>query len=210
MTAGGETGGDATGALDRASRLHGAGIAANSDMHPALGARRLRAALRILGDAARDDEPRRALRGRVLVSLALAESEQGHIEAGLRLLAVAEDLLPADRRAVLHGQRGMLLRRTGRDDLALIEYARALDLLREHAWFAGDGQRPAQRRYEHGRGERLPGRRRRRDGGDDLVSPGPAIGETARRGPGRGGRPGGGVRVRVLRRGLIRLHRRSR
>ena len=133
MTAGPGTGGELSDALARASRLHAAGIAANSDMHPVLGARRLRAALRVLGDAARDDAPRRALRGRTLVSLALAESEQGHVEAGLRLLGEAEDLLPADRRGVLHGQRGMLLRRTGRDDLALLEYARALASLDERA-----------------------------------------------------------------------------
>ena len=66
-----------------------------------------------------------------MVSLALAESEQGNTDTGLRLLGVAETLLPPDRRGTLHGQRGMLLRRTGRDDLALLEYSRALDLLDE-------------------------------------------------------------------------------
>lgn len=120
-------------ALQRAAQLHAAGIAANSDMHPALAARRLRAALRVLGDPARGDEATQALRGRMLVSLALAESEQGHTEAGLRLLAEAGELLPADQQGVLRGQRGMLLRRTGRDDLALIEYVAALDLLDEQA-----------------------------------------------------------------------------
>lgn len=133
MTTTGSGKGSAARDLERASRLHAAGIAANSDMHPVLGARRLRAALRLLGDPAHDDEPRHALRGRTLVSLALAESEQGHIDTGLQLLDAAEALLPTDRRAVLHGQRGMLLRRTGRDDLALLEYARALDLLDEHS-----------------------------------------------------------------------------
>jgi tetratricopeptide (TPR) repeat protein len=124
-------GADAGSALERASQLHAAGIAANSDMHPVLGARRLRAALRVLGDPARDDEPRRALRGRTLISLALAESEQGRTEAGLRLLDEAEPLLPREQLGVLHGQRGMLLRRTGHDDLALREYTAALQLLDE-------------------------------------------------------------------------------
>jgi tetratricopeptide (TPR) repeat protein len=115
----------------RASALHAAGVAANTDMRPVLAARRLRAALRALGDPGHDRPAERVLRGRILVSLALAESERGRVGDGLALLDEAERLLPQHRQGVLHGQRGMLLRRTGRDDLALTEYGAALDALRE-------------------------------------------------------------------------------
>ncbi|MEN3305667.1 MAG: hypothetical protein V7603_1869, partial [Micromonosporaceae bacterium] len=115
----------------RAGALHAAGVAANTDMRPVLAGRRLHAALRALGDPARDGEPERVVRGRILVTLALAESERDRLAAGLALLDEAERLLPGVQHGVLHGQRGMLLRRTGRDDLALVEYGAALDVLRE-------------------------------------------------------------------------------
>jgi CHAT domain-containing protein len=114
--------------LERAARLHAAGIAANAQMHPVTGVRLLRQALRILQNVGESAQP---LRGRVLLSLALAESERGAVGAGLQLLDEAEGMLPPAQRGVLHGQRGMLLRRTGRDDMALAEYARALRLLDE-------------------------------------------------------------------------------
>ncbi|MBB5872621.1 tetratricopeptide (TPR) repeat protein [Allocatelliglobosispora scoriae] len=122
--------------MTRAEALYAAGRAANTDMRPVLAARRLRAALRALGEApavavSGETGPADLLRGRILVTLALAESEQGRIETGLRLLGEAEAFLPPGERGVLHGQRGMLLRRTGRDDLALEEYAAALAVLTE-------------------------------------------------------------------------------
>jgi hypothetical protein len=113
-----------------AARLHAAGVAANADMRPAAAARMLRMALSQLDRGADVPQPG-PLRGRILVSLALAESEQGHTSEGLRLLRQAESCLPMDQRGVLHGQRGMLLRRTGRDDLALEEYTEALSVLDE-------------------------------------------------------------------------------
>ncbi len=113
-----------------AADLHAAGVAANADMRPVAAARKLRAALRELDGAAGELAPG-PLRGRILVSLALAESEQGHISEGLVLLSQAEPWLPADQRGVLYGQRGMLLRRTGRDELALEQYAAALSALNE-------------------------------------------------------------------------------
>ncbi|MFF5296104.1 CHAT domain-containing protein [Paractinoplanes globisporus] len=85
----------------------------------------MRAALRLAGDA----EPE--ARGRVLVSLAWAESERGQVALGFRLLDEAEPLLSADRRAVLHAQRAVLLWRNGRNDLALAEYDRAVAGLTE-------------------------------------------------------------------------------
>ena len=113
-----------------AAELHAAGVAANADMRPVAAARILRTALRQLGRAPGEPAPG-LLRGRILVSLALAESEQGHISQGLRLLRQAESCMPMDQRGVLYGQRGMLLRRTGRDELALEQYAAALSVLDE-------------------------------------------------------------------------------
>ncbi|MEU7821709.1 CHAT domain-containing protein [Catellatospora sp. NPDC049133] len=112
-----------------AAALHAAGVAANADMRPADAAASLRQALSVL-DAA--GEHRSVLRGRILLSLALAESEQGHVDTGLQLLADAEQLLPPGHRGTLHGQRAMLLRRTGRDDQALTSYGHALAELSEH------------------------------------------------------------------------------
>jgi len=109
-------------AIDRVLARHAAGIAASADGHPAVAVRRLRAALRDVGTAAE-------LRGRILVSLAWAEAERGRTDTGFRLLDEAEPLLPADQRGVLYGQRGLLLRRTGQDELALRQYDAAIALL---------------------------------------------------------------------------------
>jgi tetratricopeptide (TPR) repeat protein len=114
---------------ERAAALHTAGIEANADMRPRVAVRRLHEALEILGPADPDDVATSALRGRILVTLALAESEQGHIQAGLDLLDEAEPLLSPAGRGALYGQRGLLLRRTGRDRLAADAYGTALSLL---------------------------------------------------------------------------------
>lgn len=111
----------------RATTLHLAGVAANAQMRPLVALRHLRRALEALDGATGPDADR--LRGRVLVSAALAESERGEVASGLALLARAEPLLPRAERGTLHGQRGILLRRGGRDDLALAAYGRALQLL---------------------------------------------------------------------------------
>ncbi|BCJ74905.1 CHAT domain-containing protein [Catellatospora sp. IY07-71] len=117
----------------RAAELHAAGVAATNDMRPALGARRHRAALRVLDDAPPGGDPAEdaALRARILVSLAYAVSELGRIAEGLGHLDEAERLLPPQQRGTLHGQRAVMLRRTGRDDEALAEYGRALRVLDE-------------------------------------------------------------------------------
>lgn len=112
--------------MSRAADLYAAGVAANEDMRPAAGARLLRAALRALGDPARDEDGERTLRGRVSVSLAMAEAEAGRLEAGLELLASAAGLLPAEERAIAHAQRAILLRRAGRDAESVAEYGVAL------------------------------------------------------------------------------------
>ena len=119
----------ATDIRERAAALHTAGIDANAEMRPRVAVRRLREALNLLGRLDTNDNASSTLRGRILVSLALAESEQGHIQVGLNLLAEAETLLPAAERGALYGQRGILLRRTGRDRLAADAYSAALSLL---------------------------------------------------------------------------------
>jgi tetratricopeptide (TPR) repeat protein len=87
--------------------------------------RRLRAALRLAADC----EP--GVRGVLLISLAWAESERGRVDLGYRLLDEAEPLLPPSGRAVVHGQRAVMLRRNGRNDLALPEFDRAIAGLAE-------------------------------------------------------------------------------
>ena len=102
----------------RAGRLYAAGVEASEDGRPALAVRRLRAALRLTASD--------AVRGRVLVTLAWAESERGRVDLGFRLLDEAEPLLPAPARAVLHAQRAVLLHRNGRPARALPEFDRAI------------------------------------------------------------------------------------
>lgn len=113
-------------AADRVARLQAAAMRASDDSRPALAAHRLRSALRVL-----DREPDPALRGRILISLAWAESECGRVEPGYRLLDEAEALLPADQRPLVHAQRAVLLHRYGRNDLSLSEFAAAVDGLTE-------------------------------------------------------------------------------
>ncbi|HEU4425959.1 MAG TPA: CHAT domain-containing protein [Pilimelia sp.] len=115
-----------TATTDRAAARHAAGVAASAADQPATAVRRLRAALRDAGTAGE-------LRGRILVSLAWAEAERGQVDTGFRLLDEAEALLPADQRGVLFGQRALLLRRTGQDDLALPQYDAAIALLSEQS-----------------------------------------------------------------------------
>jgi hypothetical protein len=100
---------------------------AGSAGQPALGARRLRSGLATLGWTENDErpasaqvaEPNRALAGRLLLSLAHLEAEQGRTEHGMRLLDVAEPLMASEDRAILPGQRGLWLLRMGKDRQAL-------------------------------------------------------------------------------------------
>ncbi|HVK35094.1 MAG TPA: hypothetical protein VM428_05495, partial [Microlunatus sp.] len=123
----------------RAAALHARGMEANDQMRPTVGARQLRAALELLdgielpdgidetkAEGTVDLVAARNLRGRIRVSLAFAEAERGDVELGLRLLAEAEPDLPRSELGLLQGQRGILLRRSGRDGEAAIAYGRAL------------------------------------------------------------------------------------
>jgi CHAT domain-containing protein len=105
----------------RAAEHLATGIAASANGRPAAAAQHLRAALREAADGC-DAE----LRARILISLAWAEAERGDIETGFRLLDEAEPLFTLNRRGILLGQRGLLLRRTGRDEAALEQYDAAI------------------------------------------------------------------------------------
>ena len=119
-----------TTAAERAATLYGRGRRAATDMRPVQGARLLRAALRRL-EAATAEPATAALRARILVGLAYAEAEQGHVELGWRLLDEAEPLLAGRQRALVWSQRGLLHMRTGQDEAAIAQYDRALSGLRE-------------------------------------------------------------------------------
>src|SRR5262249_58967488 len=78
---------------DRVARLHAAGLAASDNGRPASAVRTLRAGLRLTNQAAahRGGDPALAeLHGRLLISLAWAESERGRVEVGFALLDEAE------------------------------------------------------------------------------------------------------------------------
>ncbi|MBO0804035.1 MAG: CHAT domain-containing protein [Nocardiopsaceae bacterium] len=102
--------------------------------HPAVGARQLRAGLAALGwseSAGEDGVPAeyRELAARLVMSLALLESEQGRVEYGQRLLDGIEGYVaPADR-GTLHLQRGIILLRIGRWRESLPELKAAEPLL---------------------------------------------------------------------------------
>jgi tetratricopeptide (TPR) repeat protein len=117
---------------DRAARLHAAGLASSDDGRPAAAVRQLRAGLRLIGtDAARGDPAVADVHGRLLISLAWAESERGRVDIGFRLLDEAEQHITRAQRPVLLAQRGLLLKRSGRNDLALRQYDEAVALLTE-------------------------------------------------------------------------------
>jgi tetratricopeptide (TPR) repeat protein len=121
-------------ALGRARELHAGGVAATAAGRPAVGAGRLRSGLRLLGwPGGPVAHPAQA--GRLLISLAHAEGEQGRTDLGLSLLDEAETLVaPADR-GVLLQQRGLMLQRTGNNTAALALLDAAVPLLTgaEHA-----------------------------------------------------------------------------
>ena len=129
-------------AIAEAERLHAAGVEATALGHPAEAARHLRRALRLLGVAfparrntastasttsttcatpeSAPSPARDALAAKLLTSLAHAESEQGRTALGFALLTRCEPLVaPADR-GTFHGQRGLLLLRTGKARAAQI------------------------------------------------------------------------------------------
>jgi hypothetical protein len=117
---------------DRAARLHAAALASSDNGRPASAVRQLRAGLRLIGATADSGDPAAAeVRGRLLISLAWAESERGQVDAGFRLLDQAEQHITGGQRPVLLAQRGLLLKRNGHNDQALRQYDEAVALLTE-------------------------------------------------------------------------------
>jgi tetratricopeptide (TPR) repeat protein len=120
----------------RAEAAQRNGQRAGNAGHPAAGARLIRSSLAELGWCGQDDQAgndlparSRALAARLLITLALLESEQGRVEYGLGLLDEAEwCVAPPDRGYLLH-QRGVLLLRTGRWADALAQFTAAEPLL---------------------------------------------------------------------------------
>src|SRR5215472_9263402 len=95
---GGPPAGPIARAQHRARAAHQAGLRAGDAGQPAIGARRVRGGLAVLGWSELDQRPasvqvpapHHALSARMLVSLAHFEAEQGRTEYGIRLLDQAE------------------------------------------------------------------------------------------------------------------------
>ena len=129
------------GAESRAREARQRGLREGNAGHPAAGARHIRAGLRQLGwleaeeqtDAQHVHEAHHALAARLLMILAIWECEQGRTEYGLRLLDRAENLMAAEDRGVLLGQRGYLLMRAWQGDDALKVLDDAIVLLAGNA-----------------------------------------------------------------------------
>ena len=113
--------------VDRVLRMRELGSGFTNSGRPAAGARKLRAALKILGWP-ENGQPR-WLAGRVLISLGFAEAEQGDTEAGLRLLNEAEDMVAPEHRGILLQNRAIVLQRAGRVDEALPLFDAAVPML---------------------------------------------------------------------------------
>jgi tetratricopeptide (TPR) repeat protein len=118
---------------ERAARLHAEGMAASDGGRPTVAVRRLRAGLRLVDTAAGDDPDLVPVQGRLLMSLAWAESERGRVGYAFQLLDDAEPLVPDDQRPILFAQRALLLKRSGRYVEALRQFDRALALLSEQS-----------------------------------------------------------------------------
>jgi tetratricopeptide (TPR) repeat protein len=116
---------------ERAAQLHAEGMAASDGGRPTVAVRRLRAGLRLVDGVGSDEPDLVRVKGRLLMSLAWAESERGRVGYASRLLDDAEPVVPDDQRPVLYAQRALLLKRSGRYREALRQFDRALALLSE-------------------------------------------------------------------------------
>ncbi len=115
----------------RARALHQRGLEALNRGRPLLGARSLRAGLRLLGWPAPGGRwpEHRELTFRLLGTLAAAEVARGASDRGFELLDGTEPLITEDNRGVLLLQRGLLLTMTGRVDEAVQSFDAAVPLL---------------------------------------------------------------------------------
>src|SRR5215472_18734457 len=106
---GGPPAGSIARAQHRARAAHQAGLQAGAAGQPAIGARRLRSGLAVLGWNEHDQRPASvqvagphfALTARLLMSLAHFEAEQGRTEYGMSLLDQAEPLTADEDRGIL-------------------------------------------------------------------------------------------------------------
>lgn len=117
-----------------ARRLHGRGVAATGDGRPVAGARHLRRGLALLDwseerPAGPGTGSAGAIVGRLLISLAYAEAEQGRTAYGFHLLDLAARQVAPRDRGVLLQQRALLLYRTGRYTEAMPYFDEAIPLL---------------------------------------------------------------------------------
>jgi len=124
-------------AESRAREARERGLREGNAGRPAVGARYIRAGLRQLGWAEDGDRPdvqrihasHQALAARLLMILAVWESEQGRTEQGLHLLDRAGRLVAPDDRGILLVQRGYLLMRAWRGNEAVKTLDEAVALL---------------------------------------------------------------------------------
>jgi CHAT domain-containing protein len=121
---------------ERARAAYDSGVQAGNSGHPAVAARLLRDGLAEIGwragSGAGDGmvlQRHRALAGRMLMSLAYMESEQGRVRYGLALLDQAQRYAAAPDDGILLSQRGLLLLRVGRLAEALAQFTAAEPLL---------------------------------------------------------------------------------
>lgn len=115
----------------RARELHARGLEALNRGRPLLGARSLRAGLRLLGwpGATGSWQSHRELTFRLLGTLAAAEVARGNSDRGFGLLDGMDTLITDDNRGVLLLQRGLLLTMIGRVDDAVRSFDAAVPLL---------------------------------------------------------------------------------
>ncbi|MDX8030273.1 CHAT domain-containing protein [Lentzea sp. BCCO 10_0856] len=107
---------------DRVRRMREEGSLLTNSGKPGAGARKLRAALRLLDwspETSPDLLPLRVLTSHVLISLGLAEAELGDTARGLATLDAAERVVTDQDRPILWQQRALVLHRAGRVTEAL-------------------------------------------------------------------------------------------
>lgn len=107
---------------DRVRRMREEGSLLTNSGRPGAGARKLRAALRLLGwspEMCPESLPHRVLTSHVLISLGLAEAELGDTARGLATLDAADRVVTDHDRPILWQQRALVLHRAGRVTEAL-------------------------------------------------------------------------------------------
>ncbi|WP_086669071.1 CHAT domain-containing protein [Lentzea kentuckyensis] len=107
---------------ERARRLREEGSLLTNSGRPGAGARKLRAALRLLNwspEVSPDALTHRVVTSHVLISLGLAEAELGDTARGLATLDAADHVVTEHDRPILWQQRALVLHRAGRVTEAL-------------------------------------------------------------------------------------------